>query len=93
MVRQMLHFCLDNFFRLISPFMPYISEELWQRLPKRASETAPSICVADYPQPDDVTIVLGLFEILNIYFQFAVYRNEELDAVDRKSVITYCKAK
>jgi valyl-tRNA synthetase len=43
--------------------MPFITEELWQRLPKRASETAPSLCVASYPIDSD----------------FASYRNEELD--------------
>ena len=33
--RTVLSTCLDVGLRLISPFMPFISEELWQRLPLR----------------------------------------------------------
>ena len=55
--RQTLYTCLDAGLRLISPFMPFVTEELWQRLPRRpttgSSETAPpSICVAAYPEMD-----------------------------------------
>lgn len=46
--RQTLFTCLDNGLRLLSPFMPYISEELYQRLP-RDPAGPPSICVAPYP--------------------------------------------
>jgi valyl-tRNA synthetase len=52
--REILYTCLDVGLRLISPFMPFVSEELYQRLPRRRSETdAPSICVTPYPQPED----------------------------------------
>jgi valyl-tRNA synthetase len=48
--RECLYTCLDMGLRLISPFMPFISEELYQRLPRRCPETsAPSICVTPYP--------------------------------------------
>lgn len=46
--RQVLFICLDFGLRLLSPFMPFITEELWQRLPHQ--EAAPSICVASYPE-------------------------------------------
>lgn len=48
--RQTLFTCLDNGLRLISPFMPYISEELYQRLPRTFGP--PSICVAPYPDSE-----------------------------------------
>merc|ERR1719462_967903 len=41
--RNVLYFCLDAALRLISPFMPFISEELFQRLPRWSSKEPPSI--------------------------------------------------
>ena len=46
---NVLYTCLETGLRLTSPFMPFLTEELWQRLPRRAGEEAPSICVAPYP--------------------------------------------
>ncbi len=47
---ETLYTCLDVGLRLISPFMPFISEELYQRLPRRQPATdPPSICVTPYP--------------------------------------------
>ncbi|AET37493.1 valine--tRNA ligase Ecym_1250 [Eremothecium cymbalariae DBVPG len=48
--RDTLYTLIDNALRLIHPFMPFISEEMWQRLPKRASETSPSIVKSKYPE-------------------------------------------
>ena len=47
--RDTLWTCLDAGLRLLHPFMPFVTEELWQRLPRRKCEAAPSIMVADYP--------------------------------------------
>uniref|UniRef100_A0A336LQN1 Valine--tRNA ligase n=1 Tax=Culicoides sonorensis TaxID=179676 RepID=A0A336LQN1_CULSO len=47
--RRTLYTCLDYGLRLLSPFMPFITEDLFQRLP-RANTTIPSICVAPYPE-------------------------------------------
>ena len=33
--RDTLYVCLDTMFRLLHPFMPFVTEELWQRLPRR----------------------------------------------------------
>ncbi|XP_035683587.1 valine--tRNA ligase-like isoform X1 [Branchiostoma floridae] len=51
--RQTLYTCLEVGLRLLSPFMPFITEELWQRLPRRSNEAAPSICVASYPEAEE----------------------------------------
>ena len=41
---------LETTLRLLHPFMPFITEEIWQRLPK--GRTAPaSIMIARYPRP------------------------------------------
>lgn len=45
-----LYTVLDGALRLIAPFMPFITEELWQRLPRRPEETTESICKASYPE-------------------------------------------
>ncbi len=29
--------------------MPFLTEELWQRLPKRPGDNTQSICIAEYP--------------------------------------------
>jgi valyl-tRNA synthetase len=47
--RDTLWTCLDGGLRLLHPFMPFVTEELWQRLPRRKAESAPSIMIADYP--------------------------------------------
>ena len=44
-----LYTVLDGALRLIHPFMPFITEELWQRLPRRSNDKTPSICKAVYP--------------------------------------------
>ncbi|XP_045833179.1 valine--tRNA ligase, mitochondrial 1-like [Trifolium pratense] len=45
-----LWLCLDNGLRLLHPFMPFVTEELWQRLPSpNDSKREESIMIADYP--------------------------------------------
>ena len=48
--RATLYTCLDVGLRVLSPFMPFITEELIQRLPKRSPDAPPSICVTPYPE-------------------------------------------
>lgn len=47
--QQTLYTCLDHGLRLLHPFMPFVTEELWQRLPRRPNDTTPSIMVAAFP--------------------------------------------
>ncbi|MEO8434950.1 MAG: valine--tRNA ligase [Pyrinomonadaceae bacterium] len=58
--RARLIWVLEQSLRLLHPFMPYLTEELWQRLPVKHGEllhaaytrAAPTIMLAGYPQPD-----------------------------------------
>jgi valyl-tRNA synthetase len=48
--QAVLVFALDQILRVLHPFMPFITEEIWQKLPLiRSSE---SIVIAAYPSPD-----------------------------------------
>lgn len=53
--RQTLYTCLEVGLRLLSPLMPFVTEELYQRLPRRRPQSdPPSICVTPYPDPQEV---------------------------------------
>lgn len=53
--RQTLYTCLEVGLRLLSPIMPFVSEELYQRLPRRRPQTdPPSLCVTSYPDTEEV---------------------------------------
>ncbi|KAF9050760.1 valine-tRNA ligase [Hymenopellis radicata] len=50
--QQTLYTCLDHGLRLLHPFMPFVTEELWQRLPRRPNDATPSIMVSAFPVSD-----------------------------------------
>ncbi|TPP57822.1 Valyl tRNA synthetase [Fasciola gigantica] len=55
LVRRILYMCLNCGLRLLHPFMPFITEELYQRLPRdKLENVAPSLCVTRYPHPNEV---------------------------------------
>ncbi|KAK6627596.1 hypothetical protein RUM44_010074 [Polyplax serrata] len=51
--KNTLYTVLDVGLRLLSPFMPFITEELFQRLPRKTDREPPSICVTPYPEVED----------------------------------------
>eukprot|EP00889_Picochlorum_renovo_P001758 jgi/Picre1/28788/NNA_004185.t1 len=56
--RQALYICLESGLRLLHPFMPFVTEELWQRLPGQSNlQKQPgypqSLIVAEYPNPQE----------------------------------------
>jgi len=54
-----LVYVLETSLRLLHPYMPFITEELWQNLKRRLPsdwQTAESIMVATYPKAEDSTI-------------------------------------
>jgi valyl-tRNA synthetase len=50
--RQVLMHVLDQALRLLHPFMPFVTEEIWTQLPL-ASRGAPSIMVSQWPPADE----------------------------------------
>lgn len=44
-----LYICLDAALKMLSPTMPYITEELYQRLPHKTGTAPESICIAAFP--------------------------------------------
>ena len=54
--RRVLVYILDTSLRLLHPYMPYVTEQLWHHLPrpdKGEDAAAHSLMLADWPQMDD----------------------------------------
>ncbi|KAJ3535218.1 hypothetical protein NM208_g7225 [Fusarium decemcellulare] len=49
---QTLYSALEGALVLSHPFLPFITEELWQRLPRRPGDETKSVMVAKYPEWD-----------------------------------------
>ncbi|KAM4054837.1 tRNA synthetases class I (I, l, M and v) domain-containing protein [Hirsutella rhossiliensis] len=47
---QTLYTALEAALTMIHPFMPFITEEMWQRMPRRPGDKTKSIMIARYPQ-------------------------------------------
>ena len=60
-MRNTLYNCLEAGLKLLHPFMPFITEELYQRLPRRPNDTIPTIMKASYP-----VVVSYKLKIINI---------------------------
>ncbi|KAL9120281.1 MAG: hypothetical protein Q9187_003160 [Circinaria calcarea] len=50
--KNTLYTALEGGLTMIHPFMPFLTEELWQRLPRRPKDSNPTIVKAAYPTYD-----------------------------------------
>lgn len=48
--QDVLYICLDQGLKLLHPFMPFVTEELFQRLPRRPEDKTETIMLARFPQ-------------------------------------------
>lgn len=46
---QTLYTALEAALTLMHPFMPFITEEMWQRMPRRPNDKTESVMIAKYP--------------------------------------------
>lgn len=49
--KAVLYHVLEGSLRLLHPFMPFISEEIWQHLPRR-SKTKGALVISSWPEPE-----------------------------------------
>ncbi|KAJ7147637.1 tRNA synthetases class I-domain-containing protein [Mycena crocata] len=66
--QQTLYTCLDHGLRLLHPIMPFVTEELWQRLPRRPNDPTPSIMVSSFPVFDKAHVFESADQQFNLVF-------------------------
>lgn len=69
--RWVLHHVLDGILRLLHPFMPFITEELWLRLTKSGE----SLMVASYPESSSIPVFEDLEKVEALMDLVASTRN------------------
>jgi valyl-tRNA synthetase len=71
---------LDRSLRLLHPVMPFLSEELWQRLPGHEAIHPQSICLAPYPQREasweSAEVEAGLDVLIQVVTRVRAWRAE-----------------
>jgi len=67
----------DDLMRILHPFMPFITEEVWQNLQKRKAKD--SICIASYPKPEnfDKQIINEAEQVFEVVQSINNIRNEK----------------
>ena len=82
-VREILYLCVDTGLRALAPFMPFLSEELYQRLPRNVNQNVESVSVAEYPTPNQVGRQYSL------YFKLYIVISEQKLLISLRSKIHF----
>ena len=72
-VGEVLLTVLDRSLRLLHPVMPFLTEELWQRLPGRQGIHPSTICLAPYPVAEDAWDDSATEGKMEVFFQIAAW--------------------
>jgi valyl-tRNA synthetase len=88
-VQFRLVYLIDNMLRLLHPFMPFITEELWQKFPHKGD----SVMIASWPKADKSLIDKALDEKFGIIMNIvSAARNirSEMDIAPSKNINILC---
>ncbi len=91
--RHTLVTVLETVLRLLHPIMPYITEELWQRIAPLASVKGETIMLCAYPQADDKLIDTSAIEAIEWVKQFIMGVRQirsEMNIKPGKPLPVYC---
>jgi valyl-tRNA synthetase len=73
--QDVAYFCLDNLFRLLHPFMPFVTEELWARTPGHTGFVMrapwPRVELVDLPAEESFGEVMSIVEEVRAHRQSA----------------------
>jgi len=73
--QDVAYFCLDNIFRLLHPFMPFVTEELWARTPGHTDFVMrapwPRVEMLDLPAEESFGQVMSIVEDVRAHRQSA----------------------
>ncbi|MGB5552628.1 MAG: class I tRNA ligase family protein, partial [Thermoanaerobaculia bacterium] len=72
-VGEVLLTVLDRSLRLLHPVMPYLTEELWQRLPGREEIHPSTICLAPYPVAEEAWEDPATEGRMEVFFQIVAW--------------------
>ncbi len=94
-VGEVLLTVLDRSLRLLHPVMPYLTEELWQRLPGREGIHASTICLAPYPEGESTWDDPATEEKMEVFFRIVAWARNlraELGVPPRDKAILYLQS-
>ncbi|XP_067129943.1 valine--tRNA ligase [Centruroides vittatus] len=93
--KQVLYTCVETGLRLLSPFMPYVTEELFQRMPRRTMDAPPSICVTSYPEVDEFCWKNEILETQVAFVQDVIHKIRSLRSdydLGKKQIPVYLRS-